>query len=511
MITKGNQRGGAGRLATHLLNAYDNDGVEVADVRGAVARDLHGAFAEWRAQAMGTQCKKYLYSLSVNPDQRQGPLSRAQYLEFIGRVEVKLGLSGQPRAVVFHVKHGREHAHVVWSRIDPVKMRAVHIGHDRRKLHQLADDFARDHEQKISAAQAFNRRADPEGLAERQQQERSGVSRADRVRAVTAAWNESPDGAAFVQALAARDYYLARGDQRGYVVVDLFGEIHSLARQIEGVRTKAVTERLAAFPPARLPDVKTAQAHAVEQRAFRAKQRDQLSAAHEAKLQRDNETAARRATLEESQERRLAALTAEQAAVFDRQTVERIALTASQVRPTGLLAFLGRITGIQSVIDARHREQRDALARRHRHELRDIERRCADLASLENRENQSFDTALRREEFHRIAAPSDPIVQTSAVPSITPVFNIVSAAPADPAHTSGHLQNDDAAPPDLKAAFNGAGQKATEPAKKCGRLCQLFNRLASLRDYGQNAGGMKAPEKQTPARANRPTSTAGRP
>ena len=33
MIPKGNQRGGGQQLATHLLNAYDNDSAEVADVR----------------------------------------------------------------------------------------------------------------------------------------------------------------------------------------------------------------------------------------------------------------------------------------------------------------------------------------------------------------------------------------------------------------------------------------------------------------------------------------------
>ena len=71
MIPFASQRGGGQDLATHLLNDYDNDLAEVHQVRGAVARDLHGAFKEWEVQAKTlTKCQKYLYSLSINPDPR---------------------------------------------------------------------------------------------------------------------------------------------------------------------------------------------------------------------------------------------------------------------------------------------------------------------------------------------------------------------------------------------------------------------------------------------------------
>jgi hypothetical protein len=46
MICKASQRGGGRQLAAHLLNAHDNVRVEVADMRGSVARDLAGAFKE---------------------------------------------------------------------------------------------------------------------------------------------------------------------------------------------------------------------------------------------------------------------------------------------------------------------------------------------------------------------------------------------------------------------------------------------------------------------------------
>ena len=72
MIPFGSQRALGQDLATHLLNEYDNELMEVAEVRGAIAQDLHGAFAEWEVQAHSlTKCQNYLYSLSINPDPAQ--------------------------------------------------------------------------------------------------------------------------------------------------------------------------------------------------------------------------------------------------------------------------------------------------------------------------------------------------------------------------------------------------------------------------------------------------------
>ena len=62
MIPFASQRGLGQDLATHLLNEHDNEKMEVAHIRGAIAKDLHGAFAEWEAQAHAlTRCQNYLY------------------------------------------------------------------------------------------------------------------------------------------------------------------------------------------------------------------------------------------------------------------------------------------------------------------------------------------------------------------------------------------------------------------------------------------------------------------
>lgn len=255
MVPKASQRGGGQQLATHLMNSFDNEDIEVAEVRGAIAADLHGAFAEWFAISKATQCRKYLYSLSLNPDPEQGRLPRALYKDVIGRTERALGLVDQPRAVVFHVKHGREHCHVVWSRIDGETLKAVHLSHDHQQLRTVMRGFARDHGLQLPPGMRQDRGRDRyrhrqkrENLAEQQQQERTGITKEERMEAVNAAWRGTRTAPEQIAALEKRGYLLARGDSRAYVVVDRGGEVHSLAKQMLGARVKDVAARLAGYP-----------------------------------------------------------------------------------------------------------------------------------------------------------------------------------------------------------------------------------------------------------------------
>lgn len=434
MILKGNQRGGGQKLAAHLMNAFDNERVEIADVRGAVAQDLSGAFAEWTAQARATKCKKNLYSLSLNPDQAQGHLTREQYLDLLARTERSLNLVGQPRAVVFHEKRDkdgvlREHCHAVWSRIDTDKMKAVQIAHDRLKLRTVAREFARDHGLELPAGMKkdgrrdrFNDRAKQENLSEKQQQERTGIPKVERMADITACWKESNSGHAFVQALEAKGYYLAQGDRRAYVVVDLNGEVHSLARQIEGVKTKELKERLSGYKLEKLPDVEAAQARAEKEREERKKQKG-----HE-----PSEVEKRREALKAHQQQRRLTLDTMRVNLIARHTTERDGLKVAQQtqdtgivsahaqkQPRGFMAFLTRVTGITIIVAARqkhqdkaraaeHKQQTEALRHTHGRELHDMGRRYAALARLEARENTSAQTALKREEFQFLMRKKPP-------------------------------------------------------------------------------------------------------
>jgi hypothetical protein len=255
MIPKGNARAGGQQLATHLLNAHDNERVEIAEITNSVARDLHGAFAEWEAASTATNCEKYLYHLMLNPDPQQRRLTRAEYFEYIARTEKTLGLTDQPRVVVFHSKDGREHCHVAWSRIDTERLRAVTLSHDRQKLRSITRQFARDMGLQLPRGMQNNRgkerfkdRDRRSNHAEKQQEERTGITKEARRREITEAWRQSDTGQAFINAMKQRGYTLAQGDRRGYVVVDRHGEIHSLSRQIDGANAKQVSQRLPSKP-----------------------------------------------------------------------------------------------------------------------------------------------------------------------------------------------------------------------------------------------------------------------
>lgn len=438
MIPKASQRSGGQDLATHLLNAFDNELVEVAEVSGAIAPDLHGAFAEWEAIATGlTKCRNYLYSLSVNPDLGQGQLSRAQYMDYVDRVEKALGLEGQPRAIVYHIKNGREHCHVVWSRIDYQTEKAVHLAFDREKLMMVTRQFAREHGLELPEGYGpgrFDERRQKVSLYERAQERATGISKEERQLQVTQAWRQSDSPKAFVRALEDLGYVLATGN-RPYVLVDIYGGMNALPKLIDdrSVRTKDIRAFLEKeFPPESLPTVDEAKALVAQHRKAReqfAKARDdgaELEKLARAQAARRAPVEAARADMVARHEREREALLREQQA--SRQAlrtgylaeVARVRQQREEALPTGLAAFLGRVTGVSAII---HRVQRYKDAKRYiafreskleivraqrvetallqrRHELQalDMNRQLKALTSVEARERKALEEKRVREQ-----------------------------------------------------------------------------------------------------------------
>ncbi len=101
MILMSSQRSGGAQLAEHLLRMDENDHVELHKVRGFLADDLHGAFREAYAVSKGTKCEQFRFSLSLSPPEKADvPLS--VFEKAIAEIECRLGLEGQPRAIVLH-------------------------------------------------------------------------------------------------------------------------------------------------------------------------------------------------------------------------------------------------------------------------------------------------------------------------------------------------------------------------------------------------------------------------
>ncbi|WP_416899504.1 MAG: relaxase/mobilization nuclease domain-containing protein [Minwuia sp.] len=247
MILVGNQRGGAKDLARHLMS-QDNEHVTVHELRGFVADDLDGAFTESYAISRGTKCKQFLFSLSLNPP-KEAEVSTADFEAAIDRAEAKLGLTGQPRAVVFHEKEGpggmRRHAHAVWSRIKADEMKAVQMSHSHHKLMDVSRELYLEHGWKMPRGMADQKNRDPLNytLEEWQQSKRAARDPKEIKAAMQDAWAISDSKTAYANALQERGFWLAKGDRRGFVAIDHQGEVYSLSRYT-GVKAKQLRERL---------------------------------------------------------------------------------------------------------------------------------------------------------------------------------------------------------------------------------------------------------------------------
>lgn len=244
MILKGNSRGGGRQMAAHLLNGEQNEHVTVHQVRGFLASTVSGALEEAYALAKGTQCRKYIYSLSLNPPPGEN-VSVEDFEKALKTIEEKLGLADQPRVVVFHEKEGRRHAHCVWSRINASEMKAVNIYKDWPKLQAVSRALYIEHGWTMPKGLINPDHKNPLTFTreEWQQAARTNRSAAAIKACLQECWAASDGRKAFESALNERGFFLARGDRRGYVAVDVYGEIFSLTRQL-GLKPKDLEKRL---------------------------------------------------------------------------------------------------------------------------------------------------------------------------------------------------------------------------------------------------------------------------
>lgn len=244
MILKGNQRAGGGQLATHLLNVRDNDHVEVHEVRGFISDTLNGAFNEAYALSRGTRCKQYLFSLSLNPPEKQ-KVPIEVFEKAVTEIETKLGLTRQPRAIVFHEKEGRRHAHCVWSRINIDQMKAINLPHYKLKLRDISRQLYLENGWQMPRGLLNYQENNPLNfsLEEWQQAKRAKADPRAIKEMFKECWAVSDSALSFTNALEERGYYLAKGDRRAHLALDWRGEVYALSRWL-GLKSKEVRARL---------------------------------------------------------------------------------------------------------------------------------------------------------------------------------------------------------------------------------------------------------------------------
>lgn len=420
MILKASQRSGGRQLAAHLLNTRDNEHVEVHELRGFASGELPSAFQEAEAVSRGTRAKQFLFSLSLNPPPRERVTIEA-YEKAIDAVERKLGLENQPRAIVFHEKDGRRHAHAVWSRIDVDRMKAINLPHFKQRLQEVSRQLYREYGWTM-----------PRGLINKEDRDPRNFTRSEWEQAKKASqdpqalkamfrecWAASDTGPAYAQALAARGYTLAAGDRRAAVAVDFRGQVYAIAKWT-GLRTKEVGDKLDRLKD--LPSVDQAKS-GIATRMTEAL-RSYIAEAEAARRKGAAALAMQRAQLVEKQRRDRAALVA----AHDKRWAHETALRASRLNK-GVRGLWDRLTGRHAAqtrqneleaLRALHRDRREkdlqielhlqeretfhAVARQQKQALnKDVEELHRDIATYRQRDIGGR-TSLQAQ-FREVASP----------------------------------------------------------------------------------------------------------
>jgi len=244
MILKASKRGGARHLARHLMNGEKNEHVTVHEVSGFASDNVSTALDEIHAISKGTKCSRFMFSLSLSPPQNENvPVS--VFENTLKQIEQKLGLKNQPRVIVFHEKHGRRHAHCVWSRINASEMKAIDQPYFKNRLMEISKSLYIRYGWDLPKGFIDKNNKNPLNYTrqEWQQAARTGQNPKAIKSALQECWAVSDNKKSFEQALKMRGYYLSRGDRRGFVVVDIHGEVYSLTRQL-GLKKKGIEQKI---------------------------------------------------------------------------------------------------------------------------------------------------------------------------------------------------------------------------------------------------------------------------
>lgn len=375
MILKASQRGNGSELAAHLMRMDDNEHVHVHQIRGFVSEDLKEAFKEAEATAKGTKCRQYLFSLSLSPPE-DACVSVEDFEEAVGKIEDRLGLGGQPRAIVFHEKEGRRHAHCVWSRIDADTMTAKQMSFYKTKLTGISRDLYLENGWSMPRGleNAAERNPTNFSLAEWQQAKRQGIDPRWLKSAVQECWQRSDNRASFESALQDRGFFLAKGDKRGFVLLDHQGDSWSLPKVLD-VKTKDVRSRLGSGEELKSVDdtrkvigerMTPAMRRHVEESRDQFRRRSALLAQKKEEMTREHRKA--RADLE-----------GRQAVRWENETRERAARL-----PKGLRGLWHRITGqYQQVRRANELEAKDTTLRHSQERQAQIDAQRKESAALQ--------------------------------------------------------------------------------------------------------------------------------
>lgn len=422
MIIKASQRGFGRNLANHLASTNDNDHVSLAEIRGVIGQSLHAALIEMEAISKGTRCQQPFFSVSFNPPQNVN-VSHKIFEDAFDTLEEALGLQEQPRVVIYHEKLARRHAHVIWLRVKIDEMKAIRMSHYKRKCAAISRSLYLRHGWDMPAGLQDFRLRDPFHLttSEWQQNLRQNIDPREVKAACQAAWSQSHNSEEFKSALEEHGLFLARGDKRGFVIVDQNYKVYSLSRY-GGINRKDIKARLGS--PEEFPNVNETKRkiRAIYNRAARARIAD-LEAEHTTEI--SSHILTRKELVEIQRQERQLWINSKSEGGFSRTfnylaKVKKIIVQAFS-QATGLRSiFNGIITGNKNIRQEASKETWESMVFRHNDDSR-IHQRKMDVLRGEHRKQRS---ALAKKIIHERRVKLGLVDATSLSKTNDPPFNI---------------------------------------------------------------------------------------
>ncbi len=266
-IMTGHSRCNAKHFSGYLLRTENGQSVIIHDVVGLVGDNIKGWFEQMAAMAVGSQADNYFYHFTLNP--RIGEEFTPEQRQIAVATALRnLGLDGQPYFIIEHAGI-RPHYHGIVLRVDLDTGKAVSDSNNYAIHMRTADELERRFGHKRT-----ERGRGPDGPNpkehEVQRGAQTGIDRDEVKELLTRLWRTTDSGKALAAAIEDHGFILARGDSRGYVVIDEAGDVHSLAKRVAGARTKDINARMKDVPLGSLPSVEEARKLAKERAAERS-------------------------------------------------------------------------------------------------------------------------------------------------------------------------------------------------------------------------------------------------
>ena len=304
MYSKGTPHNNGPNLAKYLIT--ESEGIECAEVvelRGFAADNIYDALALGQLMASGTRCQNPFFHAYIRLPAGEA-LSREQWRYTADRIERQLGFKNQPRAIVFHLKDGDEHMHLVWSRIGK-DMKAIDPGLYKNKLKEISRVL----EKELGLKQIGNER-DPDEKTKAASRPEFEESRRLKTNlkaireTIRECWDMSDNGRSFTASLEEKGLILAQGDERDFVIVDHAGGIHALSKRITGAAMKDSRNRLADLDRKKLPDVDQARSMQRERGKKSMPDQEGLEAEERKKKAIDREEEQKQEAIEKEEDRK---------------------------------------------------------------------------------------------------------------------------------------------------------------------------------------------------------------